>query len=51
MYGAWQHGHIPLSEYVKKHISMVEAMRKTDPSIKLVGVGAVGEWSRIGRLI
>ncbi len=46
MYGAWQLGHIPLSEYVKKHISMVDAMRKIDPSIKLVGVGAVGEWSR-----
>jgi alpha-N-arabinofuranosidase len=25
---------------------MVEAMRKVDPSILLVGVGAVGEWSR-----
>ncbi|HBH82720.1 MAG TPA: alpha-N-arabinofuranosidase [Bacteroidales bacterium] len=46
MYGDWQLGHIPLSEYVKKHISMVEAMRKTDPSIKLVGVGAVGDWSK-----
>jgi alpha-N-arabinofuranosidase len=46
MYGDWQLGHIPLSEYVKKHISMVEAMRKVDPSILLVGVGAVGEWSR-----
>jgi len=46
MYGDWQLGHIPLSEYVKKHISVVEAMRKADPSIKLVGVGAVGEWSR-----
>jgi len=46
MYGDWQLGHIPLSEYVKKHISMVEAMRKVDPSIILVGVGAAGEWSR-----
>jgi alpha-N-arabinofuranosidase len=46
MYGDWQLGHIPLSEYVKKHIAMVEAMRKADHSIKLVGVGAVGEWSR-----
>jgi len=46
MYGDWQLGHIPLSEYVIKHISMVEAMRKVDPSIKLVGVGAAGEWSR-----
>ena len=46
MYGDWQLGHIPLSEYVKKHISVAEAIRKADPSVKLVGVGAVGEWSR-----
>jgi alpha-L-arabinofuranosidase len=36
MYGDWQLGHIPLSEYVRKHIAVVEAMRKVDPSIKLV---------------
>ena len=46
MYGDWQLGHIPLSEYVKKHIAMAEAMRRVDPSIMLVGVGAVGEWSK-----
>jgi alpha-N-arabinofuranosidase len=46
MYGDWQLGHIPLSEYVKKHNSVVEAMRNVDPSVKPVGVGAAGEWSR-----
>jgi alpha-N-arabinofuranosidase len=46
MYGDWQLGHIPLSEYVKKHIAMAEAMRSVDPTIKLVAVGAVGEWSK-----
>jgi alpha-N-arabinofuranosidase len=46
MYGDWQLGHMPLSEYVKKHVAVAEAMRKADPSIKLVGVGAVGDWSR-----
>ncbi len=46
MYGDWQLGHIPLPEYVKKHISVVEAMKKVDPFIKTVGVGAAGEWSR-----
>jgi len=46
MYGEWQLGHIPLSEYVKKHISVVEAMKKADPSIVTVAVGAAGEWSR-----
>jgi alpha-N-arabinofuranosidase len=46
MYGEWQLGYMPLNDYVKKHINVVDAMRKADPSIKLVGVGSVGEWSR-----
>jgi len=46
MYGDWQLGHIPLSEYVKKHNRVAEAMWKVDPNAKLVGVGNVGEWSR-----
>jgi len=46
MYGSWQLGHIPLSEYVKKHNSIADAMWKVDPDAKLIGVGAVGEWSR-----
>jgi alpha-N-arabinofuranosidase len=46
MYGSWQLGHMPLSEYVKKHNSIADAMWKVDPEAKLIGVGAVGEWSR-----
>jgi alpha-L-arabinofuranosidase len=46
MYGDWQLGHMPLAEYQKKHNRVVEAMRKVDPSIVPVAVGAVGEWSR-----
>lgn len=46
MYGSWQKGHMPLEEYVKKHNRCVELMRAQDPSIKLVGVGAVGDWSK-----
>jgi alpha-L-arabinofuranosidase len=46
MYGNWQLGNMPLSEYVKKHNAVVAAMRKVDPTIKPVAVGAVGEWSR-----
>jgi len=46
MYGSWQLGHMPLEEYVRKHNTVVDAMRDVDPSIKLVAVGAVGEWSR-----
>jgi len=31
---------------VKKHNRVADAMWKVDPSIKLVGVGAVGDWSK-----
>jgi alpha-L-arabinofuranosidase len=46
MYGEWQLGHMPLEEYVKKHMAMAGAMRAADPSIELVAVGSVGDWSR-----
>lgn len=46
MYGAWQLGHMPLADYVKKHNRVVEAMRAVDPKMIAVGVGAVGDWSR-----
>jgi alpha-N-arabinofuranosidase len=46
MYGDWQLGHMPLSDYVKKHNRVVEAMRKVDPTFSPVGVGAVGEWTQ-----
>ncbi|MBN2329291.1 MAG: alpha-L-arabinofuranosidase [Candidatus Omnitrophica bacterium] len=45
MYGNWQKGHMPLEDYVEKHNRCVELMRAEDPSIQLVGVGAVGNWS------
>jgi alpha-N-arabinofuranosidase len=45
MYGNWQLGHMPLSDYVKKHIQFAVAMKAMDPSIKIVAVGAVGRWS------
>ena len=45
MYGKWQLGHMPLDDYVQKHNRVAEAMWKVDPTIKLVGVGAVGKWS------
>ncbi len=46
MYGNWQLGHMPLEEYVKKHNEFADAMRAVDPSIKLVAVGATGNWSK-----
>ena len=45
MYGGWQLGHMPLEDYVEKHNAFVDAMRAADPSIKVVAVGATGEWS------
>jgi len=45
MYGNWQLGHMPLEKYTQKHNEFANAMRKTDPSIQLVGVGATGKWS------
>jgi alpha-N-arabinofuranosidase len=45
MYGEWQLGHMPLSDYVEKHKMVVDAMRAVDPQVRPVAVGAVGEWS------
>ena len=45
MYGGWQLGHMPLAEYVKKHNTVVDAMRGKDSSIQCVAVGAVGKWT------
>lgn len=44
MYGNWQIGHIPVTEYVKKSNEFVEAFRKADPSIHVITVGNVGPW-------
>jgi alpha-N-arabinofuranosidase len=46
MYGDWQLGHMPLEEYTKKHNQVADAMRFIDPTIQLIAVGAVGEWSK-----
>jgi alpha-N-arabinofuranosidase len=45
MYGNWQLGHMPLSDYVKKHTQFAVAMKAMDPSVQVVAVGAVGRWS------
>jgi alpha-N-arabinofuranosidase len=44
MYGQWQLGHMPLEQYVRKHNSVVDAIRRIDPTAHVVGVGAVGPW-------
>ncbi len=45
MYGNWQLGHMPLEKYIQKHNLFAEAMRKEDPSIKIIAVGDAGKWS------
>jgi alpha-N-arabinofuranosidase len=45
MYGDWQLGHMPIQDYIIKHNRFAAAMRAKDRSIKLVGVGAAGEWT------
>jgi alpha-L-arabinofuranosidase len=46
MYGDWQLGHMPPSEYVAKHNRVVDAMRAVDPAITPVAVGSAGEWDK-----
>ncbi|MBP7745738.1 MAG: alpha-N-arabinofuranosidase [Phycisphaerae bacterium] len=46
MYGDWQLGHMRLEHYVLKHNAVVDRMRAVDSGLQLVGVGAVGDWSR-----
>jgi alpha-N-arabinofuranosidase len=40
MFGPWQLGFMALDQYVIKHNMVVEAMRRVDPSIKIVASGA-----------
>ncbi|MCX7031397.1 MAG: alpha-N-arabinofuranosidase [Spirochaetes bacterium] len=44
MYGQWQLGNMPLDQYVRKHNSVVDAIRRIDPTAHVVAVGAVGPW-------
>jgi alpha-N-arabinofuranosidase len=43
MYGPWQWGHMPIDQYPEKHKLIVEAMRKIDPSIKVIASSATPE--------
>ena len=40
MYGDWQFGNMALNQYVIKHNLFAKAMRKVDPTIKLLATGA-----------
>jgi alpha-L-arabinofuranosidase len=43
MYGPWQWGHVSITQYPDKHNLMVKAMRKADPTIKVIASGATPE--------
>jgi alpha-N-arabinofuranosidase len=43
MYGEWQWGHIAITQYPEKHNRIVKAMKKVDPSIKVIASGATPE--------
>jgi len=43
MYGPWQWGHMSIRQYAEKHILIVDAMRKIDPTIKVIASGATPE--------
>ncbi len=45
MYGEWQLGHMSIGHYVIKHNLFAKAMRRVDPSIKLIAVGEAKRWS------
>jgi alpha-N-arabinofuranosidase len=42
MYGRWQLGHMQLRHYTQKHNEFVEYMRRVDPTIQVIAVGALG---------
>ena len=49
MYGEWQIGHVSADEYVATARRWAAALRRTDPSIELVGCGHNGwsDWDRV----
>jgi alpha-N-arabinofuranosidase len=43
MYGPWQWGYMANNYYVEKHNQFVRAMRKIDPTVKIIASGATPE--------
>lgn len=46
MFGNWQLGHMPLSQYVKKNDVVADAIWNVDSNAQLVAVGNIGDWSK-----
>jgi alpha-N-arabinofuranosidase len=47
MFGDWQLGNVSTEQYALRHNAFVKAMRKIDPSIQVVAVGAPGRWNDV----
>jgi alpha-L-arabinofuranosidase len=47
MFGDWQLGNVAMEQYALRHNAFVKAMRKIDPKIAVVGVGAPGRWNDV----
>lgn len=47
MYGSWQIGHMPVQDYVKKHIEFYNAFKAFDKDLFCIGVGAAGGWNDV----
>ena len=45
MFGQWQLGNVSVQQYAMRHNAFVKAMRKIDPGIRVVAVGAAGKWN------
>lgn len=46
MFGDWQLGHVPVSEYVQQHNLFAETMKEKDSSLRLIAVGNnASEWN------
>jgi alpha-N-arabinofuranosidase len=43
MYGPWQWGHMSVTQYPEKHNLIVKAMRKVDPTVKVIASSATPE--------
>lgn len=50
MYGYWQMGYMPPNQYMVKHNRFAKAMRKVDPTIVLIAVGAMPDEMTIDRV-
>ncbi|MGC8669274.1 MAG: alpha-L-arabinofuranosidase C-terminal domain-containing protein [Chthonomonadales bacterium] len=47
MFGDWQLGHVPSTQYAYRHNAFVDAMKAKDGRIHIIGVGAPGPWNDV----